>query len=268
MFVCIFFCVRRCRLSDQNFINVVPTFELYFLLSDVVQQQYHNQQPMRNMVPPQPLPYPSSPQHLNHLNYVAPVMQPMYPPQGYQIPVAYAYPGQGDHYPAPFPSKLNQKAVIVTVSNYIPSAVVPQPVILQRNAQLTAPFPVTQPVPDHAALAVPPVDKTEATATGAAEASPRAGSAAAASPPRQNGTESCGGNAPNKSWASLFNKGDGGKKSVVVNGCAKPEETQPASEESDDEFAALKKDLKVKYDDPTFFRVGGESVQEIVGRFV
>lgn len=63
----------------------------------------------------------------------------------------------------------------------------------------------------------------------------------------------------NKSWASLFNKSqnkDSDVQEVVVNGCAKAEQSPVIIEECDQEFIAMKNELKKKYDDPTFFRIG------------
>lgn len=147
---------------------------------------------------------------------------------------------------------------------------VPQP-------QVTVAFPVKSPVVQQAnanavnVKAVPAPFPT-ATVKTAAQSSPTVNAVNAKSQaveaqtspqPKQNGTEVSA--APqNKSWASLFNKSNSEEVKrnvdVVVNGCGKAEESAVVAEERDDEFAAIKKDLKAKYDDPTFFRVGGETV--------
>lgn len=67
--------------------------------------------------------------------------------------------------------------------------------------------------------------------------------------PKQNGTET-NTTPQNKSWASLFNKDKNEEEKkpevVVVNGCGKVEDSPIAAEECDDEFAAIKKNLKAK----------------------
>lgn len=274
-----------------------------------MQQQYYNQQqPIRNTaIPPQTTLYP--PQHVNtnHISYVAAtVMQPIYSPQGYQIPVAYAFSGHGDQYTAHFPNKLNQNAVpahknIVTVNNYIPqgsvAVQVPQPVILQKSPQNSVTMHpviipqtyVTVATPVHPVslnqtnvvnvnpVQVNPQNIVSATTTvttvtaNDAKASLLPSQSAESVPDekaqtnktplhKQNGAENNA--APqNKSWASLFNKNknkeDKKTEEVVVNGCTKTEQLSVTTEECDHEFAAIKKQLREKYDDPTFFRVGG-----------
>lgn len=272
------------------------------------QQQYHTQQPIRNVVPPQTVAYPP-PQHLNsnHINYVpVTVVQPIYPPQGYQISLPYAYPGQGDQYAAPFPNKINQNPLspqqtVVTVNNYIPQANVtmqlPPPVILQKPPQRNVTVNATTIVPQqHVAVPVKPpsmINQVPVQATSQISQTNVGNTSTdivkpAALPPKsnntnladqspvvktqttpqqkQNGTESNA--APqNKSWASLFNKDKREKEektgNIVVNGCGKVEESPVTVEQCDDEFSAIKKKLKAKYDDPTVFRVGGECFKRI-----
>lgn len=70
-----------------------------------------------------------------------------------------------------------------------------------------------------------------------------------------------------KSWASLFNKSESGPQNstpskVITNGCSKPAAALPPFDDNDDvdvseEFLAMKKTLKAKYDDPSFYRMGG-----------
>lgn len=74
---------------------------------------------------------------------------------------------------------------------------------------------------------------------------------------------------PNKSWASLFNKrkveAQGAAKSdVVLNGCSKPVVavspmvSAATGSECSEDFSAMKKSLRAKYDDPHFYRIGGK----------
>lgn len=263
-------------------------------------------------MPPQ-ITNPYTPQHVNsnRMYVAATVMQPVYPPQGYQIPVAYAYPGHGDHYTANFPNKINQNAVpaqktIVTVNNYMPpgsvAVQVPQPVILQKPPQsnvsmhpvimpqpyvtVAAPVhPVTvsqtnanvvhlDPVEVNPPQIVPPTTTTTntvPTASASVSPLPQQTSNSRGSLPekaqfktpliKQNGTES-NASPQNKSWASLFNSGKNNEaektENVLMNGCAKNEQSPVITEECDHEFAAIKKELREKYDDPTYFRIGGK----------
>lgn len=70
-----------------------------------------------------------------------------------------------------------------------------------------------------------------------------------------------------KSWASLFNKAQNSAdhnvaESVIMNGCSKPlAAVSPFAaddvEEVSEEFLAMKEALRKKYDDPSFYRMGG-----------
>lgn len=69
-----------------------------------------------------------------------------------------------------------------------------------------------------------------------------------------------------KSWASLFNKTQSNTEnnaapSVITNGCSKPLATVASFAVEDvevsEEFLAMKEMLKAKYDDPSFYRMGG-----------
>lgn len=78
-----------------------------------------------------------------------------------------------------------------------------------------------------------------------------------------NGVEVAPAAPVNKSWASLFNKPSTNTAvSVAINGCDKQHQNSTAAvveeEEIDDEFSQMKKALKAKYDDPNFYRMGGE----------
>lgn len=75
----------------------------------------------------------------------------------------------------------------------------------------------------------------------------------------------------NKSWASLFNKPQHTDKNtslpVVVNGCSKNNLSPQVNEEKEEvaeEFLQMKKDLAAKYDDPNFYRMGGELLLYII----
>lgn len=71
-----------------------------------------------------------------------------------------------------------------------------------------------------------------------------------------------------KSWASLFNKTQSGinnsaAASVITNGCSKSLATVSPftvndTEELSEEFLAMKEALRTKYDDPSFYRMGGK----------
>lgn len=302
--------VLDCLLSNRFilllviFFCIILVYKCWLFISDHLQQQYPNQQPIRNSVPQQAPLY--QPQHVssNHVNYVAAtVVQPIYhTPQGYQIPAVYAYSGHGDQYATIISNKLNQKTVsetLVAVNNYIPqenvTVHVPQPMILQKPPQINAtvhpvvmPQPyvtvatpasvnqtivsVANPVRDNCPKAVLPTNTVITANANVAKSShlPLQNTNAISSVPeqpqvevKQNGAD-INGTPQNKSWASLFNKGkkEENKKveQVVMNGCAKVEQTPTSIEEYDDEFAAIKKKLREKYDDPTFFRIGGNNI--------
>lgn len=125
-------------------------------------------------------------------------------------------------------------------------------------------LPPTVPVPSSkapvaAAHHQPPGKPTEATTINRVEASPAVN---ASSLTKQNGIEASATPPQNKSWASLFSRSDGktkkGEEVVVANGIDKAEESATIVDVNDEELAAIKKKLGAKYDDPSFFRVGGE----------